>query len=68
MTGGGPGGMEAANKGAFEANGKSIGCNILLAHEQGLNPYTNVNVSFDYFFKKQSHASEIFKSVHHEAE
>lgn len=50
MTGGGPGVMEAANRGAFEANGKSIGCNIVLAHEQGLNPYADVNVTFDYFF------------------
>ena len=50
MTGGGPGVMEAANRGAHEAGATSIGCNIVLPKEQSLNPFTNINVNFDYFF------------------
>lgn len=54
ITGGGPGAMAAANRGAWDAGGTSIGLGIELPHEQGLNQWVNLGVNFRYFFARKT--------------
>jgi uncharacterized protein (TIGR00730 family) len=54
VTGGGPGVMEAANRGCQEAGGLSVGFNIELPHEQGLNPYCDIGLTFKHFYARKT--------------
>jgi len=57
LSGGGPGAMEAANKGAYDAGVKSVGLTIRLPHEQGTNPFVTDEIPFNYFFTRQASLS-----------
>jgi uncharacterized protein (TIGR00730 family) len=53
ITGGGPGAMEAVNRGARDVGALSIGCNIELPHEQAINPYVDIGLRFEHFFARK---------------